>query len=113
MGLKVSQLISGYRQTPVLHEVSFEMQVGQTVALLGLNGAGKSTLLKTILGLLPAQSGSVSIGCLPGDQGVILQLRASFARPFASFKVRVRSHYVFLRQKPEGGLGQPQLIALA
>lgn len=61
MGLKVSQLISGYRQTPVLHEVSFEMQVGQTVALLGLNGAGKSTLLKTILGLLPAQSGSVSI----------------------------------------------------
>ena len=65
MGLKVSQLISGYRQTPVLHEVSFEMQVGQTVALLGLNGAGKSTTIRVLLGLLRADGGTVEV--LGGD----------------------------------------------
>jgi len=43
----------------ILEDVSFEVEEGEIVALLGRNGAGKTTTLKTILGLAPARSGSV------------------------------------------------------
>lgn len=62
MTLKVTNLYSGYRQVPVLKDINFEIKFGEIVGLIGLNGAGKSTLLKTILGLLKAQKGEVSIG---------------------------------------------------
>lgn len=48
MGLVVNKVSSGYRQITVIKEVSFEIESGQIVGLIGLNGAGKSTLLKTI-----------------------------------------------------------------
>jgi manganese/zinc/iron transport system ATP- binding protein len=48
-----------------LEGCSFEVQSGARVALVGPNGAGKSTLLKAIAGLLPAQSGTISIFGLP------------------------------------------------
>lgn len=59
MTLQVEQLFSGYRNVPVVKDVSFNIQSGEVVALIGLNGAGKSTLLKTILGLLPALKGQI------------------------------------------------------
>ena len=52
MVLVVNNLISGYRQVPVIKEIDFNISQGEIVGLVGLNGAGKSTLLKTILGLL-------------------------------------------------------------
>lgn len=62
MLLNVSQLYSGYRRVPVIKDVSFSMQPGEIIGLVGLNGAGKSTLLKTILGLLIPQRGEVLLG---------------------------------------------------
>ncbi|MDO4432815.1 MAG: ABC transporter ATP-binding protein [Aerococcaceae bacterium] len=59
--LNVDNLSSGYRQVPVIQNVSFSVEAGETIALIGLNGAGKSTLLKTLLGLLPVQQGSVTL----------------------------------------------------
>ena len=51
-------------ETPALHEVSFSIDEGETVALLGPNGAGKTTLLKIIATLLYVSSGRVLIdGC--------------------------------------------------
>jgi ABC-2 type transport system ATP-binding protein len=44
-----------------LDDVSLEIQSGSVVGLVGENGAGKTTLIKHILGLLKAQSGSVSV----------------------------------------------------
>ena len=57
--LKVSDLHAGYGKTDVLHGVSFEVNAGECVALVGANGAGKSTTLKCICGLVDVRSGSI------------------------------------------------------
>ena len=48
--LQVNQLSFGYHGEPVLRQVSFSMQVGELMCLLGPNGVGKSTLFRCILG---------------------------------------------------------------
>lgn len=50
--LQVQNLRAFYGHTPVLHGVSFAIQPGETVALLGRNGAGRSTTAKALMGLV-------------------------------------------------------------
>jgi len=57
--LEVADLVSGYGPVKVLHGLSISVDQGTTVAVLGPNGAGKSTLLKTIIGLIPSQTGQI------------------------------------------------------
>jgi branched-chain amino acid transport system ATP-binding protein len=57
--LSVENLSSGYGNIRVLHDVSFNVEGGEIVCLLGRNGSGKTTCLKTIMGLLRVRSGSV------------------------------------------------------
>ena len=49
----------------ILHGVDFEVPAGEVTMLLGRNGAGKTTTLRTIMGLWPASSGSVSFDGAP------------------------------------------------
>jgi branched-chain amino acid transport system ATP-binding protein len=48
-----------YDKSHILQDVSLEIEQGQVVALLGRNGSGRSTTLKTIMGLVPARSGTI------------------------------------------------------
>lgn len=57
--LEVANLVAGYGDVPVLHDVSLKLWSGQFVVMLGRNGAGKSTLLHAMAGLLPKRSGRV------------------------------------------------------
>lgn len=57
--LKVTNINVHYGVIHALKGVSFELEEGEIVALIGANGAGKSTLLNTISGILPATSGKV------------------------------------------------------
>ena len=57
--LEVTDLRAGYGATDVVHGVSFTVPERSVFAIMGHNGAGKTSLLKTILGLLPARSGSI------------------------------------------------------
>ncbi len=57
--LTVQSLRAGYGPVPVLHDVSFTLDKGETLVLLGRNGVGKTTLLKTLAGLLPPTQGAV------------------------------------------------------
>ena len=51
----------------ILRDVSFSIQSGEKVAIVGENGAGKSTLVKCLLGLYPLKQGSISYDGVPLD----------------------------------------------
>lgn len=61
MTLKVENIVGGYSQVPVLKDVSFSVNDGELVGLIGLNGAGKSTTINHIIGLLSPFKGRISI----------------------------------------------------
>jgi branched-chain amino acid transport system ATP-binding protein len=58
--LKVEKINVFYADLQVIWDVSFQVNEGEIVALLGANGAGKSTILNTVSGLLPLASGSIT-----------------------------------------------------
>jgi branched-chain amino acid transport system ATP-binding protein len=57
--LEARGLAAGYGASQVLRGIDFAVQRGETIGLMGRNGMGKTTLIRTLLGLLPAQAGSV------------------------------------------------------
>ncbi len=58
--LDVADLRAAYGKVNVLHGISFNVQEGECVALIGANGAGKTTTLKCICGLLPINAGAIT-----------------------------------------------------
>jgi len=58
--LTASNLRSGYGDIQIIDVEEFGIEAGEMVAIIGPNGAGKSTFLKTVAGILPAWSGSVT-----------------------------------------------------
>ena len=61
MVLDVSELRAGYGQVPVLHGVSLQVHEGEAIGIVGHNGMGKTTLLKTLIGLLQATGGRITM----------------------------------------------------
>lgn len=57
--LKVDKLCCGYGKKEVVHGVSFGVDAGEFVCIIGGNGCGKTTLLKSVLGLINPFSGEV------------------------------------------------------
>jgi len=65
--LQVNNLNKNYGKFETIKNLSFEVEKGKIVGLLGPNGSGKTTLIKTIMGLMSDYSGNVSIvGEQPG-----------------------------------------------
>ena len=59
--LELNNLTAGYGSFQALFSVNLEVKVGEAIAVIGPNGAGKTTLLRTISGMLPVQSGNLSM----------------------------------------------------
>ena len=57
--LIVNNLTSYYSNIKILKELSFNLNQGQVLCLLGRNGAGKTTTLKSIMGLVDKTRGSI------------------------------------------------------
>lgn len=90
--MEIKGLSGGYGRVPILHGIECDVAENEVVGILGHNGMGKSTLLKTIMGFLPASSGTVrfrgtditrmspheraglGIGYVPQGRGIFPQL---------------------------------------
>ncbi|MDR6858667.1 ABC transporter ATP-binding protein [Variovorax guangxiensis] len=59
--LKVDRLEAGYGSGKVLFGVNFQVPKGEVTAIIGRNGVGKTTTLKTVMGIVQASSGTVSL----------------------------------------------------
>jgi branched-chain amino acid transport system ATP-binding protein len=59
--LRVDALSSGYGPAVVLNEVSFALEAGRSLALLGRNGTGKTTLIDTLVGVTTRHAGRIAL----------------------------------------------------
>jgi branched-chain amino acid transport system ATP-binding protein len=59
--LSVQALQAGYGRAQVLFDVSFEVQPGEVITLLGRNGMGRSTTVKCLFGMLPMVAGTIEV----------------------------------------------------
>lgn len=59
--LVIEGIRAGYGSVQVLHDVSLEVNSGETVVLLGTNGNGKSTLLNSIMGVISPGAGTIRL----------------------------------------------------
>ncbi len=57
--VSVQGVRAGYGKVDILHDVSFDIHAGRTVAVVGESGSGKSTVARVITGLLPPRDGQV------------------------------------------------------
>jgi len=115
--LAVEGLEAWYGESHVLHGVSFNVQAGEVVTLLGRNGVGKTTTLKAIMGIIERRTGSVrfegrelirlssdtiarrGIAFCPEERGI-----------FASLDVK--ENLLLPRQVRPGGLGLDRIFEL-
>ncbi|WP_342621699.1 ATP-binding cassette domain-containing protein [Erysipelothrix sp. P66] len=71
--MKVEQLTKLYKNKRGIKDISFEINDGEILAVLGVNGSGKSTLFKTITGLIQKDSGNIyvtNIGYIPENRSL-------------------------------------------
>ncbi len=61
MSIEAKNLSFSYGDRPVLHDISFRVEPGEFLSILGPNGVGKSTLFRCVLGLLSGYSGQVLV----------------------------------------------------
>lgn len=59
--IKLSNIVKTYADNSVLENVSFNIQSGEFVGLVGVNGAGKTTMIKSLLDLTDIDSGSIQL----------------------------------------------------
>jgi polar amino acid transport system ATP-binding protein len=85
----LSQVEKRFGETPVLHDISFEVARGETICVIGPSGSGKSTLLRCINALLPVTRGAISVdGIAVNDPGLDkLALRRKVGMVFQQYNL--------------------------
>jgi branched-chain amino acid transport system ATP-binding protein len=139
--LRVTGLFAGYGRAVVLEDVSFTLEQGDSLAVLGRNGMGKTTLLTTLMGLTQFQRGSIvyagselsrrstfararaGLGWVPQERGVFPSLSVqehldAVARPGPWDTARVYALFpsLFARRDQRGNQlsgGEQQMLAIA
>ena len=110
--LDISEVDAYYGDSHVLHGVSFALQPGRLLGLLGRNGAGKTTCMATIMGFLKPRRGSISLygepvaGLAPdaiARKGICLVPQGR--RMFRTLTVRENLMVAAQRRKDGGGGG--------
>jgi len=115
--LAVRELEAWYGESHVLHGVTFDVQAGEVVTLLGRNGVGKTTTLKAIMGIVENRTGSVRFG----GRELIALASDAIARAGIAFcpeergifaSLDVKENLLLPPQVRPGGLDLPRIFAL-
>jgi phospholipid/cholesterol/gamma-HCH transport system ATP-binding protein len=83
--IEAQNLRKGFGTQPVLDGVSFKIENGESVAIIGRSGCGKSVLLKLLIGLLPPDAGEALIdgeNIVPMNERQLLRVRRKFGMVF-------------------------------
>ncbi len=76
MSIEVKNLVKKFEDKTVINDISFKVNDGEILAIVGFSGSGKSTVLKLICGLIPYDSGEVLTS--QGDIAMVFQYSALF-----------------------------------
>ena len=60
--LAINDLHVSYGESEVLHGINLDVGANEIVAIMGRNGMGKTTLMKSLMGIVPRRSGTISVG---------------------------------------------------
>ena len=66
--LDIRGLWTGYGRRAALKDITFQVDAGEVLGIIGPNGSGKTTLLKTILGLVRPWQGEVAVLGKPAEE---------------------------------------------
>jgi ABC-type branched-subunit amino acid transport system ATPase component len=142
MLLSARDIVGGYGAIRIVNSVSFDLDAGETLALLGRNGVGKTTLLRILMGLADRAAGTLEIDgqaiaprqpralarlgitLVPDDRGVFARLtvaenielaRSTAFAPPALDVFELFPDLASRRHQPAGTLsgGQQQQVAIA
>jgi branched-chain amino acid transport system ATP-binding protein len=97
--LEVTDLSAGYQGNDVVHEVTFHVNQGEAVMIIGSNGAGKTTLFQAMCGLLSPSSGKVlfeggDITWVPAERIARLGMRFVSAERHLFPRMTVEEHLI-------------------
>jgi phospholipid/cholesterol/gamma-HCH transport system ATP-binding protein len=73
--IRVHDLVVGFGRRVVIDHLSLDVRKGEILGLVGASGGGKSVLMRTIIGLIPRQSGEIEVmgAAIGGKQGRVTQ----------------------------------------
>ncbi|MDH5104547.1 ABC transporter ATP-binding protein [Lentilactobacillus diolivorans] len=87
--IEVMNVSKKFEKKQVLSNVSFKVQPGEIIGLIGQNGAGKSTLIKLLLGLAQPSSGQITVfGTHPTDKAIKDHVGVMFQDSFGISRIK-------------------------
>ena len=115
--LAVRDLHAWYGESHILHGMSFDVNAGEVVTLLGRNGAGKTTTMRAVMGMMPKRQGSVHF-----EGRELIRLKSDrIARQGLAYcpeergifaSLNVRENLMLPPKVKDGGLSIDQIYAL-
>jgi branched-chain amino acid transport system ATP-binding protein len=115
--LAVRDLHAWYGESHILHGMSFDVNAGEVVTLLGRNGAGKTTTMRAVMGMIPKRTGSVQfesreIGKLKSDRIARYGLAYCPEERGIFASLNVRENLLLPPKVKDGGLSLDQIYSL-
>lgn len=92
--LKSHALAYGHPNRTLGRDINLDVKTGEVLCVLGPNGGGKTTLFRTLLGLLPARAGSITLGgsaletCTPSERAKLMAYVPQAGNSYFAFTVR-------------------------
>ncbi len=79
LSIRLEQVGLSYQQKPILQDISFSLESGQTFGIVGETGAGKTSLIRLVLGLIKPTTGRINLNNIPIHELDLKKLRQEIA----------------------------------